>query len=109
MKPSIRKILTISTLVLSSCTLQPAFASASSAEEVCHHQAKVMSNIHRDMKENPRRAEITLETIESERATKTSEKEVAVRELWYYIINRLSLSTEDFKKLAFIRCYSSLR
>ena len=109
MKHYIRKILTISTLVLSSCTLQPAFASASSAEEVCHHQARVMSNIHRDMKENPSRAETVLEVFENERATKTSEKDKGVRELWYYIINRLSLSTEDFKKLAFIRCYSSLR
>lgn len=68
-----------------------------------------MSNIHRDMKENPRRVEITLEMIEKERSTKTSDKDKGVRELWYYIINRLSLSTEDFKKLAFIRCYSSLR
>lgn len=107
MKHYIRKILTVSTLVLSSCTLQPVFAQG--AEEICHEQAQVMSNIHRDMKENPRRVEITLETIEKERATKTSEKDKGVRELWYYIINRLSLSTEDFKKLAFIRCYSSLR
>lgn len=104
---SIRSFSAISILALSSCTMQPAFAQG--AEEICHEQAKVMSNIHRDMKENPRRVEITLETIEKERATKTSEKDEGVRELWYYIINRLSLSTDDFKKLAFIRCYSSLR
>lgn len=103
-KKNLRSLSAISIIALSSCTMQPALAQG--IEKTCYDQSELLARAHQNMKYDPDYIKAVLETLAENKNGNSPKIQERLKEAYFFAINRLHLSNEDFKRLAFMKCYT---
>lgn len=88
--------------VLSASLLFAAVAQAESVEEVCYNSAEANVKLKRIMQRDPAFLQFALS--ESEKSTSSPYVKERMRENYYWVFNRRTMSDEDIRRLSFIGC-----